>query len=413
MAEVLIIGAGAAGLMAAVHASGAGARVTVLEHNEKAGKKIYITGKGRCNVTNDCTSDEFMREVVRNPRFLFSALDFFSPQDMMALLAENGCPVTVQRGRRVFPETEKASDVTRTLLDILRRRGVTLRTGVEVASLRLEEGRVTGVLLKDGTFLPADRVIVATGGKSYPSTGSTGDGYRFAISAGHTVLPARPSLTALETVDLWPKELQGLSLKNVTLMLKSGKKTLYTELGEMLFTHFGISGPLVLEASCHLPEDLSGVTLTLDLKPGLDAAQLDARLRREFEAAGKKQLRNVLPALLPSRFADLFPGLAGIPADLNCNQITAPQREALVSAFKSLPLQIRGPRPIEEAIVTRGGVQVKEIDPKTMQSKLISGLYFAGEVLDVDAHTGGYNLQIAFSTGALAGHHAAVDSAAL
>ena len=411
MAEILIIGAGAAGLMAAIHAADAGAKVTVLEHNEKAGKKIYITGKGRCNVTNDCTVDEFMREVARNPRFLFSALSYFSPQDMMDLLTRSGCPVTVQRGRRVFPETEKASDVTRTLLSMLQKRGVPIRLNTEVSRLGIEDGRITGVTLKDGSFLPADKVIVATGGISYPSTGSTGDGYRFAESAGHTVLPPRASLSALETVDEWPAGLQGLSLKNVVLTLRKGKKVLYSELGEMLFTHFGISGPLVLEASCHLPEDMNDVSLVLDLKPGLDAQQLDARLRREFEASGKKLLRNVLPSLLPGHLAELFPALCGIPADSPCNQITASQRDSLAGMLKSLPFQIRGLRPVTEAIVTRGGVQVREVDPKTMESKLVSGLYFAGEVLDVDAHTGGYNLQIAFSTGALAGHYAAEDPA--
>lgn len=407
MAEILIIGAGAAGLMAAIHAADAGAKVTLLEHNEKAGKKIYITGKGRCNVTNDCTVDEFMREVARNPRFLFSALNYFSPQDMMDLLTRSGCPVTVQRGRRVFPETEKASDVTRTLLSMLQKRDVRIRLNTEVSRLAIEDGRVTGAVLKDGSVLRADRVIVATGGVSYPSTGSTGDGYRFAEAAGHTVFPPRASLSALETADEWPSELQGLSLKNVTLTLRKGKKVLYSELGEMLFTHFGISGPLVLEASCHLPEDLKDISLVLDLKPGLDPQQLDARLRREFEASGKKLLRNMLPALLPGHLAELFPGLCGIPADTPCNQITVPQREQMIAMLKSLPFRVRGLRPVTEAIVTRGGVNVREIDPGTMESKLVSGLYFAGEVLDVDAHTGGYNLQIAFSTGALAGHYAA------
>ena len=415
MPQVLIIGAGAAGLMAAVFASRNGADVTVLEHNEKAGKKIYITGKGRCNVTNDCTMEEFLREVPRNPRFLYSALSHFSPQDMIALLEENGCPVEVQRGRRAYPRSMKASDVTRTLVNLCGRQGVRILLNQEVRSLRAETDpetgvrRITGVLLADGRCLPADRVILASGGFSYPATGSTGDGYRMAAELGHTVLPPRPTLVGLEAAEKWPGSLQGLSLKNVRITLRSGKKTLYTELGEMLFTHFGFSGPLILEASCHLPEE-KPFSLELDLKPGLTRDQLDARLRRELEAGGKKQLKNMLPSLLPASLAELFPALCGLPADLPCNQVTGAQRENLLNHLKSLPLEVRAPRPVAEAVVTRGGVSVKEVQPGTMESRLISGLYFAGELLDVDAHTGGYNLQIAFSTGALAGMGAACGS---
>ncbi len=407
MAEILIIGGGASGMMAALYAARAGAAVTLLEHNEKLGKKIYITGKGRCNVTNDCTLDEFLVQVPRNPRFLYSALSFFSPRDMIALLESAGCPTVVQRGRRVFPSTEKASDVTRTLTGLLRALGVRIRLNAEVSSLVIRDGSVAGVRLQNGETLSADAVIAATGGKSYPMTGSTGDGYRLASEAGHTVLPAVPVLSALESASDWPKDLQGLSLKNVELTLKRGKKVLYSELGEMLFTHFGYSGPLILEASCHLPDPVSEASLSLDLKPGLNREQLDARLRRDFEAAGKKQLKNVLPALLPVRLAELFPTLCQLSPDLVCNQITSVQRESLLDALKSLPLPIKGLRPLSEAIVTRGGVSVREVNPGTMESKLCPGLYFAGELLDVDAHTGGYNLQIAFSTGALAGDSAA------
>ena len=409
---ILIIGAGAAGLMAAIHAAGAGAEVTLLEHNEKPGKKIYLTGKGRCNATNDCTLDEFLREVPRNGRFLYSALTAFTPQDLMALLEENGCPVEVQRGRRVFPRSQHASDVTRTLVGLCQRRGVRLRLHQEVAEILTREDpeggkRVSGIRMADGLELPADAVILATGGRSYPSTGSTGDGYRMAAALGHTVLPARPSLSALESPEAWPAKLQGLSLKNVALTLKSGKKTLYHELGEMLFTHFGFSGPLILEASCHLPDPGIPYALTLDLKPGLTPEQLEARLLRELEAGGKKQLQTMLRTLLPASLADLFPALCGLNPDLPCNQVTASQRRSLAERLKALPLPVRGCRPIEEAIVTRGGVSVREVNPATMESRLIPGLYFAGEVLDVDAHTGGYNLQIAFSTGALAGRSAA------
>ena len=408
MRSVLIIGAGAAGLMAAVFAAGAGAEVTVLERNEKPGKKIYLTGKGRCNVTNDCTMEEFLREVPQNPRFLYSALSFFSPEDMKNLLAENGCPTVTQRGRRVFPATEKASDVTRTLVRVAQQRGTRILLKQRVKRLLIgEAGRVTGVETEDGAQRAADAVILATGGVSYPATGSTGDGYRFAAETGHTVLPAIPSLIGLESKEAWPRELQGLSLKNIRITLKKGKKSLYSEQGEMLFTHFGFSGPLILEASCHLPADIRECMLELDLKPGLTREQLDARLQRDLEAGSRKQIRNILPGLMPGSLAEIFPSICGLPAGLPCNQVTASQREVLVNRMKTLPLDISGRRPIAEAVITRGGVSVKEVNPGTMESKLIPGLYFAGEILDVDAHTGGYNLQIAFSTGALAGNSAA------
>ncbi|MBQ6174849.1 MAG: NAD(P)/FAD-dependent oxidoreductase [Clostridia bacterium] len=413
MREVIVIGGGAAGLMAAIAAAERGARVTLLERNEKPGKKLYITGKGRCNVTNDCAAEDFLREVPRNPRFLYSALADFAPRDMMDFLERNGCPVTVQRGRRVFPASEKASDVTRTLVRVTERLGVRAVYNCRVQGLILREGRCAGVRTEDREW-PADAVIVATGGLSAPLTGSTGDGYRFAEEAGHSLTPRRPSLSAIETADAWPCELQGLALKNVTLTLRETKrgKILYTELGEMLFTHFGISGPLVLEMSCHLPEDWrepGRVAAELDLKPGLSAEQLDARLQREFAAAPRKRLANVLPALLPARLAALFPELAKVDAEKPCGEITREERRALCGTLKSLPIAMKALRPIDEAIVTRGGVSVKEIDPATMASKKVPGLYFAGEVIDVDAHTGGYNLQIAFATGHLAGSCAAEE----
>ena len=407
MSDIVVIGGGAAGMMAAVFAARAGANVTLLEKNEKLGKKVYITGKGRCNLTNDCDRDEFLVQVARNPRFLYSALSFFSPRDMMALLEENGCPVTVQRGKRVFPSSEKASDVTKALTSLLRRQNVRVRLNCGVRGLKTAAGRITGVELTEGSVLPADAVVLACGGLSYPSTGSTGDGYRFAESLGHTVIAPSPVLVGLETEETWPRSLQGLSLRNVTLTLSAGRKILYTELGEMLFTHFGISGPLALEASCHLPDPAKGAALVIDLKPGLSREQLDARLRRDFSEAGKKQLKSVLPGLLPASLAEIFPGLCGISAVLPCSQVTAAQRETLLSNLKALPLTVRAPRPVAEAVVTRGGVSVKEIEPGTMRSKRIPNLYFAGEMIDVDAHTGGFNLQIAWSTGALAGQSAA------
>ena len=407
MAKILVVGGGAAGMMAALFAARSGADVTLLEHNEKLGKKVYITGKGRCNLTNDCDVDEFLAQVPRNPRFLYSALHFFSPRDMMALLESAGCPVEVQRGRRVFPRSEKASDVTRALTSLMRDAGVRIRLNADVRSFRMADSRIAGVCLSDGSEIPADAVILCTGGVSYPSTGSTGDGYRLAAECGHTVLPPLPVLVGLETEENWPARLQGLSLRNVTLTLSHGKKKLYSELGEMLFTHFGISGPLALEASCHLPDPSSGASLLIDLKPGLTAEQLDARLLRDFAAAGKKQLQNELPALLPASLAEIFPALCGLPDHLPCNQVTASQRRALAGMLKALPLTVRAPRPVQEAVVTRGGVSVKEIDPGTLCSRIVPNLYFAGEIIDVDAHTGGYNLQIAWSTGALAARSAA------
>ncbi len=412
MTEVIVIGGGAAGMMAALQCARMGGRVTLLEGNEKLGKKVYITGKGRCNLTNDCTLDEFMQQVAHNPRFLYSALNAFTPQDMMSLLEENGCPVVVQRGRRVFPATEKASDVTRTLTRLMQQAGVNIRLNTKVQDILVEDGQVQGVVTRQGERLSAGQVILATGGQSYPVTGSDGDGYRLAEKLGHTVLPPTPVLSALVSDAQWVRRLQGLSLKNVTLTLQSGKKRLYREQGEMLFTHFGISGPLVLEMSCHLPEKLAEARVELNLKPALTPEQLDARLQREFAAQHRKQLRNVLPSLLPGRLAEEFPALAGVNGEAVCGQITKEDREKILHTLQCLVIPLTGLRPLAEAIVTRGGVSVREVSPSTMESKLIRGLYFAGELLDVDAHTGGYNLQIAWSTGAAAGRAAAEASMA-
>ena len=409
MHNILIIGGGAAGMMAAIFAARTGGRVTLLARNEKLGKKVYFTGKGRCNVPNDCTLDEFMREVPRNPRFLYSALSYFGPQNMMELREDGGCPGVGQRGRRVFPATEKASDVTRTLEKLMREAGVKIVYGARVKEIRTADDAVTGVELLDGRILAGDRVIIATGGLSCPLTGSSGDGYSMAEALGHTVTPRSAVLSAIETVETWPGELMGLSLRNVSLTMKKGKKTLYSDLGEMLFTHFGVSGPLVLTMSCHLPDNLADASVTLNLKPGLTKEPLDARLQRDFADNSRKMLRSVLPGLLPARLAELFPGLCGVDGDKVCAQITREERETIANMMQALPIPLKKLAPIEEAIVTRGGVSVKEIDPSTMQSKLVEGLYFAGEVIDVDAHTGGYNLQIAWATGALAGTCAAEE----
>ena len=403
---MIVIGGGAAGMMAALFAARNGARVALLEKNEKLGKKVYITGKGRCNVTNLCDTEEFLRQVPRNPRFLYRALGFFSPDDMLALLRELGCETKVERGRRAYPVSDHASDVTRALERGLKQAGAEIRLHTRVKRLLTEEGRIAGVEVENGAALPASRVIVCTGGLSYPATGSTGDGLQWARETGHGVTPPRPSLAGLMTRETWPRQLQGLALKNICLTGLSCGKMIYSEQGELLMTHFGISGPLAIELSAHLPEDGKAQAL-LNLKPGLTPDQLDRRLTREMSAAGKKQLSTMLQSLLPLRFAALFPSLCGIPGETPCSQVTSPMRAAIARALQALPLTVTGTRPLEEAIVTRGGVAVNTIQPGTMESKIISGLYFAGEMIDVDAHTGGYNLHIAWATGALAGQSAA------
>lgn len=407
--NVVIIGGGAAGLSAALFASRAGARVTLLEKNEKFGKKLYITGKGRCNLCNACDTDTFLRNVQRNPRFLYSALRFLSPDALQTLVNDLGCPTKVERGNRVFPVSDHASDVSKAFLNALR--GQALKLQAEVLEILTENGRVSGVRVRDALgerALPCDCAVLCTGGLSYPVTGSTGDGLRFARALGHTVTETRPSLVPLETKESWPKQLQGLSLKNVCLSATVHGKIKYCEQGEMLFTHFGVSGPLVLSLSSALATaNWADVRVALDLKPALSPEQIDARLLRDFAAAPRKQLQNLLPALLPARMAEIFPALCSVSAVKQPAQITAAERARIVGALKALPLTITGTRGMEEAIVTCGGVSVKEIAPATLMSKKVNGLFFAGEIIDVDAFTGGFNLQIAFSTGALAGHSAA------
>jgi len=404
--DLIVIGGGAAGMMAALFAAQNGCRVTLLERNEKLGKKIYITGKGRCNVTNACDTDEFLRNVPRNPRFLYSALGQLSPQDLLSLLHDLGCETKIERGRRAFPVSDKASDVTRALEKGMRQAGVHIRLNTRVQRLMAEEGKISGVQLENGEILSAGAVIVCTGGLSYPSTGSTGDGLRFAEETGHKIIPTRPSLVGLITKETWPTQLQGLALKNICLTGLSCGKIIYSEMGELLFTHFGVSGPLAIELSAHLPEG-KAAEMRLDLKPGLTPEQLDQRLTRELAAAGKKQLSTVLQTLLPRSFADLFPALCGVDGKTPCSQVNGKGRQAILQSLKALPLSIAALRPINEAIVTRGGVDTRALIPATMASRQMEGLYFAGEMIDVDAHTGGYNLQIAFATGALAGKSAA------
>ncbi len=411
MHSVLIIGGGAAGLMAAVTAAEAGARVTLLERNEKLGKKLYITGKGRCNVTNLCTPEEFRQNVVRNPRFLYSALEALPPAALTEKLAAWGCPTVTERGRRVFPASQKASDVTHAFERQLTRRGVTVRLNARVSALTVKDGRVAGAMLEGGEALAADAVVLCTGGCSYPSTGSTGDGYALLAACGHAVEPPKAALAPLLSDAEWVRALQGLSLKNVRLTLRRGKKRLYTEIGEMLFTHFGVSGPLVLTASSYLaglpPEECR---LELDLKPGLTDKQLDERLVRDVAAAGRKHLQAILRGLYPERLALTVAELAQIDPLKPAGELRREERERLVSLTKALPLPVTGPEPIAAAVITAGGAQVGQFRPATLESRLVKGLYVAGELLDVDALTGGYNLHIAFATGYCAGRAAAAES---
>lgn len=410
--DVLIIGGGAAGLMAAYTAASAGASVTVIERNARPARKVMITGKGRCNVTNDCSVTDVIANTPGNGRFLYSALTAFPPQATMQFIEAQGVPLKVERGNRVFPVSDKAVDIVDALVKAAKAAGVRFVQG-RVCDLLLTEEGCRGVILENGERIEATCVAVCTGGASYPQTGSTGDGYTLARKAGHTVVPLRPSLVPLTTDDAWSGRLQGLSLKNCGLNVRDNRtgKTIYEDLGEMLFTHFGMSGPLILSASAHMREMEAGrYTLFIDWKPGLTAQQLDARLLRDFEQAKNSDFVNALGALLPRKSIPLMVELSGIAGDTKCHSITKEQRTRFGALLKSFPVSVAGFRPVSEAIVTAGGVSVKEVDAKTMRSKLVDGLYFAGEVLDIDAYTGGFNLQLAFATGAAAGRGMAEHS---
>ena len=392
--------------MAAIYASDGGADVTLIERNSVCGRKIRITGKGRCNVTNDCDLNEFLKNVPTNPRFLYSALSFLSTEDTQRLFEELGVPLKVERGRRVFPVSDKAADIQDALIRAVRKRGVRILCG-RAEGITVSDGTVTGIKV-GGETLPFDRVIVATGGASYPKTGSDGDGYRIAAETSHTVTPLVPSLVPLVSRSRICGRMQGLSLKNVSLTVtdKQTGKVAYEDFGEMMFTHFGMTGPMILSASAHLSDVSRGrYEARINLKPALDEQALDNRILSDFAKYKNKDLINSLDDLLPQKMIPVIIELSGIPERKKINSITKEERSRLVSLISGLPVPIDGFRPIDEAIVTKGGVSVKEINPKTMESKLVSGLYFAGEVLDVDAYTGGYNLQIAFSTGALAGYN--------
>ncbi len=406
MIDVCVIGGGAAGLMAAGTAAERGLKTIILERNEKVARKVMITGKGRCNVTNYCTLlDDIIRNIPVNGRFLFSAFSKFMPVDTMDFFEEMGVPLKVERGNRVFPESDKASDI----VDALRK--YALRSGAEIVTGRAEEilisdGTVTGVRTYDGDIIQAKSVIVATGGKSYPLTGSTGDGYILAEKTGHTIIEQKPSLVPLEVHEGWCSSVMGLSLRNIEIRVEDTEKykCVYKDFGEMLFTHFGVSGPVILSASSHMKDIKKGkYEIYIDLKPALDEDKLDKRIQRDFLENSNKNFINALDALLPKKLVPVIVKLSGIKPSRKVNQITRAERENLVYLLKNLKLTINGFRPIEEAIITSGGVSVKDISPKDMMSKKINNLYFAGEVIDVDAYTGGFNLQIAFSTGRLAG----------
>ena len=413
MSEVLVIGGGAAGMMAAAAAAEKGHSVTLLEKNEKLGKKVYITGKGRCNVTNNCGEETFFESVLRNPRFLYSAYAAWNCHDMMAFLEENGVRLKTERGNRVFPVSDHASDITKALEKALRDRKVRIRLHTEVTELVLEEDpcdpgkkRVRGVNA-GGEFHPADLVIVATGGLSYASTGSTGDGYRFAGSCGHTVTPCSPSLVPMEVKEADAPLMQGLSLRNVEMTVRRGKKIFYRGFGEMLFTHFGLTGPLVLTASALIPaEKAEGLICEINLKPAMDEETVRARLQRAFDEAPNRQVCHALEKAFPAKLVPVLLSRAGIAPEKPARDITKGERAALTEQTRALSFTVKGLRGFSEAVITRGGVSVREVDPRTMRSKKVNGLSFAGEVLDIDAVTGGFNLQIAWTTGHAAGYGA-------
>ncbi len=398
--NIVVVGGGAAGMLAAGFAAANGANVTLLEKNERCGRKLLITGKGRCNVTNDATVNELMENVVSNPRFLFSAFNAFNPQDVKLFFEGLGVPLKTERGRRVFPVSDKSYDIVSALLRFMEDNNVKVLTGVSVKSLEHQDGCISGVLTNKGRF-DADAVILATGGLSYPKTGSTGDGYRIAKDLGHTVTRLQPSLVALDvTEDV--STLAGLALKNVNVTLYENNRKIAEEFGELLFTHTGLSGPVILSLSAMIDQDKNkNPHLSIDLKPALSEETLDARLLRDFKQYANKDFKNALADLLPKSLIDTVIQRAGIDAQKKVNSVTKDERTALMKTLKGLSFTIKKTAGFDEAVITRGGVSVKEINPKTMASKLINGLYFAGEIIDTDALTGGYNLQIAFSTGYL------------
>ena len=405
MSEVIVIGGGPAGMFAALFAARNGHKVTLIEKNEKLGKKLYITGKGRCNITNAGDMEDLFDHVVSNPKFLYSAFYSFDNQMVISFFEEHGLSTKVERGNRVFPVSDHSSDVIAALQRALLSQKVEILLYTKVERLLVEEECIKGVVLSNKKELYADAVIVATGGLSYPTTGSTGDGYRFAEESGHRIKNTTPSLVPFEVKENWCRDLQGLSLKNIRIAIKKEKKTVYDDFGEMLFTHFGVSGPVILSASAAIrPEEIEkGLSLFIDLKPALDEDTLDKRVLKDFEEAKNKQFKNAVSHLFPTKLIPVMIELSGIDPDKKVNEIAKEERKAFVHLMKNLELTITGTRGFKEAIITKGGVSVKDVNPSTMESKRLHGLYFCGEVLDLDAYTGGYNLQIAWSTGYLAG----------
>lgn len=404
MSDVIVIGGGPAGLMAAATSALYGNTVTVLEKNFRIGRKLVITGKGRCNITNACDNDTFISNVISNPRFLYSAINGFDTSDTISFFNSLGLETKVERGNRVFPVSDRAMDVADALLNYALNSGVKIKCNKVVDALITEGNVVKGVIDNEGKKYFADAVIIATGGKSYPLTGSTGDGYKLAKSAGHTITDIVPSLVPLTIKGDECKQMQGLSLRNVAVSVLDNDKKVFDDFGELVFAHYGVSGPVILSASSHLKDfSKKAYKLSIDLKPALDAETLDKRIIRDFEKHNLKEVGNSLSDLLPSKLIPVVLKRWGIDKTTRCNVVTKEQRKTLVGILKNLDFEITGTRPIDEAIITRGGVKVSEINPKTMESKICKGLYFCGEVMDVDAYTGGFNLQIAFSTGYLAG----------
>ncbi len=402
--RVIVIGGGPAGMMAAGIAARRGLEVVLLEKNDKLGKKLYITGKGRCNLTNMASLEEYLNNIPTNPRFLYSALSAFDCNETVGFFSALGLQTKVERGNRVFPQSDKSSDVIKALSRMLQDANVDIQLKAEVRSIHCTQEQVTGVELDDGRILTCDSAVIATGGISYPSTGSTGDGYEMAQDLGHTVRAPGAALVPFDTVEQWPMSLQGLTLKNIELFIVSNGKELHRERGELLFTHFGISGPLVLTASSMVPEEvILRSNLYIDIKPGISEDTLDKRIIRDFQKFAKKNIKNALAELLPASMVPVVIRLWGVEEETAACQITREKRSELVKLLKGLVFHVKSFRPVAEAVITRGGVNVKEINPGTMESKVVKGLFFAGEVLDVDALTGGFNLQIAFSTGYVAG----------